>query len=65
MKIDGVVVPELRLTIAITDETGAMLSSDALPNPFPTVPFPKTSHTFSLQDANGTLLMQLDSLTKP
>lgn len=68
MKVDGVVVPELRLTIAITDETGAMLTSDALPNPFPTLAFPKTSHTFALKDGpNGenALLIQLDSLTKP
>jgi hypothetical protein len=62
MKLDGVDAPSLVLLIAITDTTGAMLSSDAEPNPFPTVPFPSTPHTFSIDDGSSTLLMQLDSL---
>jgi hypothetical protein len=63
MKVDGVTAPSLVLRISMTDESGAMLTSDALPDPFPAISFPK-SHTFELTDSGGTLLMQLDSLTK-
>ena len=67
MKLDGADAPALKLFIAITDGAGAMLTSDALPDPFPTVDITNKnslniSHTFSLQDSGGTLLMQLDSL---
>jgi hypothetical protein len=67
MKLDGADAPALKLVIAITDGAGAMLTSDALPDPFPTIDIANKnnfniSHTFSLQDNGGTLLMQLDSL---
>jgi hypothetical protein len=67
MKLDGVNAPTLKLGIAITDTSGAMLTSDALPDPFPMVDIADTSsyaisHTFSLSDSGGTLLMQLDTL---
>ena len=67
MKLDGADAPTLKLFIAITDGAGAMLTSDGLPDPFPTVDIANKnnfniSHTFSLQDSGGTLLMQLDSL---
>jgi len=35
------------------------LTSDALPDPFPTIDITAKPHTFSLMDAGGTLLMQL------
>jgi hypothetical protein len=67
MQFDGVDAPTLKLLIAITDGDGVMLTSDALPDPFPTVDIAnahsiKISHTFALSDAGGTLLMQLDTL---
>jgi hypothetical protein len=63
MKFDGADAPTLKLGIAITDSSGAMLSSEALPDPFPTLDITTKPHTFSLQDSGGTLLMQLDTLT--
>jgi hypothetical protein len=63
MKLDGTVAPTLKLGIAITDSSGALLGSDALPAPFPTLDITTKPHTFSLQDSGGTLLMQLDTLT--
>jgi hypothetical protein len=63
MKFDGADAPTLKLGIAITDSSGAMLSSEALPAPFPTLDITTKPHTFSLQDSGGTLLMQLDTLT--
>lgn len=62
MKLDGVDAPTLKLFIAISDSSAAMLTSDKLPDPFPTVDIKNTPHTFSLQDSGGTLLMQLDTL---
>jgi hypothetical protein len=62
MKLNGVEAPKLKLFIAISDTTGAMLSSDKLPDPFPTIDITKIAHTFSLEDEGGTLLMQLDTL---
>jgi hypothetical protein len=65
MHLDGADAPTLALGIAITDTTGAMLTSKALPDPFPRIDFTNIdiSDTFSLTDSGGTLLMQLDSLT--
>jgi hypothetical protein len=65
MKLDGAPAPTLKLGIAITDSTGALLKSDALPDPFPAVDIAHLPHTFSLEDQGGTLLMQLDTLTSP
>jgi hypothetical protein len=67
MLFDGAAAPLLKLGIAITDGDGVMLASDALPDPFPTLDIAnkvsfKVTHTFSLMDGNGTLLMQLDTL---
>jgi hypothetical protein len=67
MQLDGADAPTLELSFAITDDSGAMLTSDALPDPFPTVNIANKdggfniTHTFSLSDAGGTLLMQLDT----
>jgi hypothetical protein len=63
MKLNGTAAPALELWIAITDGAGGLLASDALPNPFPSMNIGSTPHTFSLKDAGGTLLVQLDSLT--
>jgi hypothetical protein len=68
MKLDGTDAPALKLLIAVTDTSGVMLSSDKLPDPFPTVDIANKdgginiSHTFTLSDPGGTLLMQLDTL---
>jgi hypothetical protein len=67
MKLDGVDDPSLKLTIAITDNSGAMLTSKALPDPFPTVDIANKmsfniAHTFALTDTGGTLSMQLATL---
>jgi hypothetical protein len=68
MKLDGADAPTVKLSFAVTDGTGAMLASDALPDPFPALDIAhkeggsEISHTFSLSDAGGTMLMQLDTL---
>jgi hypothetical protein len=74
MKLDGVAAPALVLFLAITDTTGAMLTSDALPDPFPKLNIAnkdggfEISHTFSIQDTSSSpsssLLMQLDTLVQ-
>jgi hypothetical protein len=64
MTFDGAAAPSLSLLIAITRND--LLSSDVEPNPFPAVDITntaQTTHTFSLTDSGGTLLMQLSSLT--
>jgi hypothetical protein len=63
MKLDGAGAPSLALSIAITDSSGAALTSDKQPDPFPFTNITTFPHTFSLQDSGGTLLMQLDSIT--
>jgi hypothetical protein len=62
MKLDGTASPTLGLTIAITDASGVMLTSDKLPDPFPTIDIKNLPHTFSLSDSGGTMLMQLDTI---
>jgi hypothetical protein len=70
MKLDGVAAPDIVLFLSITDTTGAMLASDALPDPFPMLNIAnkdggfEISHTFSIKDKNGTLLMQLSTLAQ-
>lgn len=62
MQVDGAEAPDLQLGFSITDSSGAALTSDAIPWPFPfdaSMP-----HTFSLQDSGGTLLIQLDSISR-
>jgi len=61
MKLDGADAPMVSLIIAITGGP-SLLPSDALPDPFPAITIATTPHTFSLSDAGGTLLMQLDML---
>jgi len=61
MKLDGADAPAVSLLIAITGGP-SLLPSDALPDPFPTITIATTPHTFSISDAGGTLLMQLDML---
>jgi hypothetical protein len=69
MKLDGVAAPAIVLYLAITDNSGAMLTSDALPDPFPTVDIANknnfdVAHTFSIMDGGGTLLMKLATLAQ-
>ena len=62
MQINGTDAADLQVSFAITDSSGAALTSDAAPNPFsfdPSMP-----HTFSVKDIGGTLLLQLDSLSR-
>jgi hypothetical protein len=67
MKLDGADAPKVKLYFAVTDDTGAMLTSDALPDPFPAVDIANDggftiTHTFSLSDDGGTMLMKLSTL---
>ena len=62
LQVNGAAAPDLQVRFSITDSSGAALATDAPPDPFsfdPSMP-----HTFSLQDGGGTLLLQLDSLSK-
>ncbi|HVR03769.1 MAG TPA: hypothetical protein VMT47_16650 [Polyangia bacterium] len=61
MKLDDVDAPALKLFIAV-NSSGALLTSDALPDPFPAIDITKLPHTFSLMDEGGSLAMQLDTL---
>jgi hypothetical protein len=65
MKFDGVDAPTLRLSIAISDDSATMLTSDELPAPFPAIQIKGAlgiTHTFAFTDDGGTLLIQLDTL---
>lgn len=62
MAMDGVPDPELEIWIAISSSDSEFLTSEALPEAFPSVDIADTPHTFSVDDAGGTLLLQLDSL---
>ncbi len=71
MSANGTPNSNIQLGIAMTDSSGNAFSSDALPSTFPFAQPPLNSnlpnsfpHTFSLSDANGTLLFQLNSLTQ-
>jgi hypothetical protein len=64
MTVDGKPAPSVVVTIAITDDKGSALSSDALPTTFPFQMIASFPHTFSVEDAGGTLLLQLSSLTQ-
>jgi hypothetical protein len=62
MTIDGEGDAALGLWTAFTDSTGAALASDAV---LTTWPFPEITslpHTFALEDAGGTLLLQLTTI---
>lgn len=64
VEVDGERRPDVKISISFTDPAGAAFSSDALPNTFPFLDLAaeKYPHTFSVQDAGGTLLLQLTSL---
>jgi len=64
MSLDGTPNPDLKVSLSITDGTGAAFSSDALPKAFPMLAIGSYTHTFSVRDGGGTLLMQLTSLTQ-
>ena len=62
MQINGADAPDLQMRLSVTDSSGVALASDAPPDPFSfdaSMP-----HTFSLQDGGGTLLIQLDSMSR-
>lgn len=63
MFVDGKPNDQLKVSFSITDSTGQAFSSDALPKVFPLTDTSKP-HTFSVKDDNGTLLLQLSSLTQ-
>jgi hypothetical protein len=69
MKIDGVDAPALKVALAITDTSvgGGFLASDALPTFVPYIDIANkdtfnVSHTFSVEDSGGALLLRLDSI---
>jgi hypothetical protein len=63
MSIDGVEDTDIQLFVAVTK---GVFDSDALINPFPfyTFGFLGTSHTFTLKDDQGTMLMQFTSVAE-
>ena len=64
MSLDGTANPELKVSLSITDGSGAAFASDALPQSFPLLDIGSYTHTFSITDGGGTLMLQLSSLTQ-
>jgi hypothetical protein len=64
MNVNGMPAPDVEVTLAITDGSGAAFTSDALPTRFPMLNISSYPHTFSVQDNGGTLLMQLSTMTQ-
>jgi len=72
MSVDGILDPDVQLGLAFTDGSGDAFSDDSLPDPLPfavpplSVPHPTMQsffpHTFSLSDADGILLFQLNAI---
>lgn len=67
MSVNSFPDTSIGLQLAITDNSGAVFNSDALPVSFPftytgggTYPYP---HTFMLNDATGTMLIQFTNVT--
>jgi hypothetical protein len=63
--VDGLDNPDISIGFSVTGDD-VVLASDALPDPFPWVGVDlqqETFITFSVEDANGTLLLQLDAFT--
>ena len=73
MAVNGTPNSAVQLLLALTDSSGGAFSSDALPAVFPFAHPPLVNasgvptypHTFSLSDANGTLLMQFNTVGVP
>jgi hypothetical protein len=63
--VDGNPDPAVQLFLAITDGSGAAFATDDLPARFPLLDIQRFPHTFFVEDAGGSLLMQLDTLTQP
>lgn len=64
MSVDGKPAADLEVLIAITDDSGAALSSDVPPARFPYLDMASFPHTFSVSDSDGTLLLQLSAMTQ-
>jgi hypothetical protein len=64
MSLNGQPDPSLSVWLAITDSSGAAFSDDSLPKQFPFTNISAYPHTFSVKDSNGTLLLQLSSITQ-
>ena len=69
MSVDGVLDPDVLLTIAFTDSSGGAFADDSLPSPLPFAVPPLSQpspfffpHTIALSDDNGTLLLQLNDI---
>jgi len=60
--VDGVPDFDLELWISITDGTSAAHPDDSIPSVFPMSDITSYTHTFSVSDDDGTLLMQLDAM---
>ena len=64
--IDGVDDPEISIGFSVTATDSVVLVDDALPDPFPWIGLnvqDVTAITFSVEDAGGGLLLQLDSFS--
>lgn len=62
--VDGREHPDLSVIIAITDDSGAAFTDDALPPEFPMLDIVNFPHTAALEDDGGTLLMQWTVLSQ-
>lgn len=64
--VDGVTDPEIQLHLSVTPDSGEPFADDSLPAAFPFVGVDlaaDTAITFTVEDAGGTLLFQLDAFT--
>ncbi len=64
MQLDGIDHPDLTLSFAVTDNSGAAFQDDQLPETFPMMDIAAYPHTFAMQDDAGTLLLQLTGMTQ-
>jgi hypothetical protein len=64
MTVDGKPNDSLTIWLSITDSSGQAFNDDALPKTFPLTDIASYTHTFSVKDNGGTLLLQLSSVTQ-
>ncbi|HNC95971.1 MAG TPA: hypothetical protein PKW90_07595 [Myxococcota bacterium] len=62
MQVDAVDHPDLTVSFAVTDSSGAAFRDDALPVTFPMLDIATYPHTFAVEDDGGTLLLQLSQM---
>ena len=59
MSVNGLANPDVDLGFSMSQ--AVFFANDTNINPWPLASFPGTSHTFSLSDSNGTILLQITS----